>query len=133
HAIDREAIAKNLVGEGAAVQKSLCVPIQFGCETDVVQYEYNPEKAKQLLAEAGYPNGFTVQFYAYRDRPYSEAVINYLRAVGINAELQFLQWRALRPLIAYNKTPTGRLTFGWNGMLDASASTRPYSQLGPAH
>ena len=31
HAIDREAIAKNLVGEGAAVQKSLCVPVQFGC------------------------------------------------------------------------------------------------------
>ena len=131
HAIDREAIAKNLVGEGAAVQKSLCVPIQFGCETDVVQYEYNPEKAKQLLAEAGYPNGFTVQFYAYRDRPYSEAVINYLRAVGINAELQFLQWRALRPLIVDNKTPIAHLTFGSNGMLDASASTGHYFQFSP--
>lgn len=131
HAIDREAIAKNLVGKGAAVQKSLCVPIQFGCETDVTQYEYNPEKAKQLLAEAGYPNGFTVQFYAYRDRPYSEAVINYLRAVGINAELQFLQWRALRPLIVDNKTPIAHLTFGSNGMLDASASTGHYFQFSP--
>jgi len=131
HAIDREAIAKNLVGEGAAVQKSLCVPVQFGCETDVTQYDYNPEKAKQLLAEAGYPNGFGVQFYAYRDRPYSEAVINYLRAVGINAELQFLQWRALRPLIVDNKTPIAHLTFGSNGMLDASASTGHYFQFSP--
>ncbi len=131
HAIDREAITKNLVGEGAAVQKSLCVPVQFGCETDVTQYEYNPEKAKQLLAEAGYPNGFSIPFYAYRDRPYSEAVLNYLRAVGINGDLQFLQWRALRPLIADNKTEIAHLTFGSNGMLDASASTGHYFQFSP--
>lgn len=131
HAIDREAITKNLVGKGAAVQKSLCVPVQFGCETDVKQYEYDPEKAKKLLAEAGYPNGFSIPFYAYRDRPYSEAVLNYLRAVGINGDLQFLQWRALRPLIADNKTPIAHLTFGSNGMLDASASTGHYFQFSP--
>ncbi len=131
HAIDREAIAKNLVGKGAAVQKSLCVPVQFGCETDVTQYEFNPEQAKKLLAEAGYPDGFSVPFYAYRDRPYSEAVLNYLRAVGINGDLQFLQWRALRPLIVDNKTPIAHLTFGSNGMLDASASTGHYFQFSP--
>ena len=55
HAIDREAITENLVGDGSTVQKSMCVSVQFGCETDVTQYPYDPEKAKALLAEAGYP------------------------------------------------------------------------------
>ena len=125
HAIDREAIAKNLVGEGAAVQKSLCVPVQFGCTTDVPDYPYDPAKAKALLAEAGHPN-LPIPFYAYRDRPYSEAVLNYLRQAGIKPELKFLQWQALRPLIIEGKTEVAHLTFGSNGILDASASTSYY-------
>jgi peptide/nickel transport system substrate-binding protein len=131
HAIDRKALAENLVGEGSSVQQSMCVPVQFGCETDVKQYEYDPEKAKELLAEAGYADGFSVPFYAYRDRPYSEAVLNYLRAVGIEGDLQFLQWPALRPLIVDDQTEIAHLTFGSNGMLDASASTGYYFQFGP--
>jgi peptide/nickel transport system substrate-binding protein len=126
HAIDREAIAKNLVGEGAAVQKSMCVPVQFGCTTDVPDYPYDPAKAKALLAEAGHPDGFSIPFYAYRDRPYSEAVLNYLRQAGIKPELKFLQWQALRPLIIEGKTEMAHLTFGSNGILDASASTSYY-------
>ena len=125
HAIDREAIAKNLVGEGAAVQKSLCVPVQFGCTTDVPDYPYDPAKAKALLAEAGHPN-LSIPFYAYRDRPYSEAVLNYLRQAGTKPELKFLQWQALRPLIIEGKTEVAHLTFGSNGILDASASTSYY-------
>jgi peptide/nickel transport system substrate-binding protein len=126
HAIDRAAIAKNLVGEGAVVQKSLCVPVQFGCSTDVPDYAFDPAKAKALLAEAGYPNGVTVPFYAYRDRSYSEAVLNYLRQAGFKPELKFLQWQALRPLIIEGKTELAHLTFGSNGILDASASTSYY-------
>lgn len=131
HAIDRDAIVKNLVGEGAVVQKSLCVPVQFGCTTDVKQYEYDPKKAKALLAEAGYPDGLPITFYAYRDRPYSEAVLNYLREAGFKPELRFLQWQALRPLIVDNKTEVTHLTFGSNGLLDASASTGYYFRFGP--
>ncbi|UOM34389.1 ABC transporter substrate-binding protein [Acuticoccus sp. I52.16.1] len=128
YAIDREAIAKNLVGPGAKVQESMCVPVQAGCATDVTQYEYNPDKARELLAEAGYEGGFSTPFYAYRDRPYTEAVLNYLRDVGIETDLNFLQWRALRPLIVDDKTPIAHLTFGSNGMLDTSASTGHYFQ-----
>ena len=105
HAIDRESLSKNLVGAGSAVLKSFCAPVQAGCDTDVKQYDYDPEEAKKLLAEAGYPDGFKTTFYAYRDRPYTEAVLNYLRAVGIQTDLQFLQWGALRPLIVGDKTP----------------------------
>jgi len=128
HAIDSEAIATNIVGEGSAVLRSICVPVQAGCTTDVTQYEYDPDKARELLAEAGYPDGFSTPFHAYRDRPYSEAVLNYLRDVGIDGDLQFLQWRALRPLIVDDQTAIAHLTFGSNGILDASASTGHYFQ-----
>ena len=51
---------------------------------------YGPQKAKQLLAEAGYPNGFDAGDY-YCDASYAnlgEAVVNYLKAVGIRAQLR---------------------------------------------
>src|SRR3546814_12367739 len=109
--------------DGSAVQKSMCVPVQFGCETDVTQYPYDPAKAKALLAEAGYPDGFKVTFYAYRDRPYSEAVTNYLRAVGIEADLQFLQWRALRPLIVDDKPPIAHLRWAGRRVREGGVQT----------
>ncbi len=79
HAIDRAAIAKNLVGGASRVVDSACFPTQFGCEQNVMKYDYNPAKAKELLAKAGYPDGFETDFYAYRDRPFAEAMVGYLQ------------------------------------------------------
>jgi len=127
HAIDRKAITSQLVGEGAAVLDSICAPVQFGCATDVAVYPYDPAKAKQLLVEAGYPDGFSVPLYAYRDRPFSEAVAGYLRKIGITAELRFMQWTALRPIVQQEgKAQMAQLTWGSQGILDASASVGNY-------
>ncbi|MCP4149701.1 MAG: ABC transporter substrate-binding protein, partial [bacterium] len=57
HAINRDSIAKDLLGGQSRAVYSACFPSQFGCEQDVTKYKYNPEKAKKLLAEAGYPDG----------------------------------------------------------------------------
>ncbi len=127
HAIDRASITRDLVGEGAAVLDSMCAPAQFGCTTDVAVYPYDPAKAKQLLAEAGYPDGFSMPLYAYRDRPYSEAVVGFLRKIGITAELRFMQWTALRPIVQQEgKAQMAQLTWGSQGILDASASVGNY-------
>lgn len=126
YAIDRDAIVDSLAGEGAVVLKSMCVPDQAGCTTDVKQYDYDPDKARALLAEAGYDDGLNLPFYAYRDRPYSEAVMNYMREVGISTDLQFLKWGALRPTLSGGEAEVAHLTNGSNGILDATASLGYY-------
>jgi len=123
HAINREAIATNLVGPASVVIPSACHPDQFGCAQDVTKWAYDPNKAKKLLAEAGYPNGFTFDLYAYRQREFTEAVIGDLAKVGIKANLKFMQYRALRDLVWKNKTPINHMTWGSNSIPDASAIT----------
>ena len=129
HAIDREAIAK-LVGNSAAILKSMCYPTQIGCATDVKQWPYDPAKAKALLAEAGYAKGFKISFYAYRDRPYSEAILAYLRNVGIQPDFRFVQYVALRPLVIGGKTEIAHHSLGSWGMHDAAASVSVYFRGG---
>ena len=126
HAIDRESMVKNLVGESARVIHTICFPSQFGCTDEgAPRYEYNVQKAKQMLAEAGYPNGFEVPLVAYRERDQTEAMIGYLQAVGVKANLSFLQYAAMREQVRANKAGLAHQTWGSFSVNDVSAST-PY-------
>jgi peptide/nickel transport system substrate-binding protein len=128
HAVDRKAIAKNLVGGASQVIHSACFPTQFGCTQDVPKYDYNPGKAKKLLAEAGYPNGFTTDIFAYRQREYTEAVMGYLGKVGIKSKLKYMQYKALRGLVWDSKAPFHQMTWGSYSMNDVSAITSHFFQ-----
>ena len=123
HAVNRDAIATNLVGPASVVIPSACHPDQFGCAQDVPKWSYDPAKSKELLSEAGYPNGFTFDLYAYRQREFTEAVIGDLAKVGINANLKFMQYKALRDLVWKNETPVNHMTWGSNSIPDVSAIT----------
>lgn len=124
HAIDRQAIVKNLVGGTSRVIHSVCYPTQFGCTDEgVLKYEYNPQKAKKLLAEAGYPNGFEFNFHAYRDRPYAEASIGYLHAIGLKPKLVYMKYAAMREKWQGNKVPLAFWTWGSFSVNDISAIT----------
>ena len=123
HAIDRESISRNLVGGQSRVIHSHCFPSQFGCTDDVTKYEYDPAKAKALLAEAGYADGFETELHGYRDRPYGEAIISYLRAVGIKAKLKYLKYSTVREKIYGNKVTFDFTTWGSYGVNDISNIT----------
>ncbi|RMX06629.1 ABC transporter substrate-binding protein [Corticibacter populi] len=132
HAINREAIAANLVRGGSQVVHAPCFRTQFGCETaGVTQYAYDPAKAKALLAEAGYPDGFETDLWAYREREYAEAMIGDLRKAGIRARLHFVQYPAMRAEAASGRAAMTFQAWGSYSVNDASAFVGNYFTGGP--
>ncbi|MFE1600566.1 ABC transporter substrate-binding protein [Methylobacterium sp. ID0610] len=131
YAIDRQAMVDNLVRGGARVMNVLCFVGQFGCVDEGAQrYAYDPAKAKALLKEAGYPDGFEIDLAAYREREYAEAVIGYLRAVGIKARLNYLRYAAFRDALRGGKVSIGFQTWGSFSVNDVSAFTGVYFRGG---
>jgi peptide/nickel transport system substrate-binding protein len=131
HAIDREAIIKNLVGPASVVAPSPCHPDQFACSSDVPKYAYDPAKAKALLKEAGYPDGFEFDLYAYREREYTEAVIGDLVKVGLKPKLNYMQYTAFVENVHKGRTPVAHGTWGSNSIPDVSAMTAHFFLHGP--
>ena len=131
HAIDRKAIIKNIVGQGSELLNTMCTPSQTGCTDEgATVYNYDPALSKKLLAEAGYPNGFSIDIVAYRERQQTEAIMNYLQAVGIKPKLSYLQYAAMRDMIRANKAGLTHQTWASNLVNDISASTPVYFGFG---
>lgn len=127
HAIDREGMVKSIVGAGSRVINTICFPSQFGCTDEgAPRYAYDPAKAKKLLTEAGYSNGLELDIVAYRERNQTEALIGYLQAVGIKTNLRFLQYAAMREIVAGGKANLTHQTWGSFSVNDVSAATSNY-------
>lgn len=122
YAIDRGTMAKQLMQGGARAIDTPCYPTQFGCDASAaVHYAYDPAKAKQLLAEAGYPNGFNTELVTYDLPAWGGAIQGYLKAVGINVRLTQLQVAAVvqRSLAGQNPMELG--SWGSYSVNDVSA------------
>jgi peptide/nickel transport system substrate-binding protein len=133
YAIDRQTIADKLVTGGSRVPPAPCYPTQFGCDGDAaVKYNYDPAKAKALLAEAGYPNGFEIEFVSYMLPTWEAAVQNYLQAVGIRAKLTHMQVQAVIERVNKGETPLNFGSWGSYSINDVSAILPNYFTFGDA-
>jgi peptide/nickel transport system substrate-binding protein len=121
-AIDRATMAKQLIQGDSRVIDTPCFPSQFGCDVSAaVKYPYDPARARQLLAEAGYPNGFDTELVTYAQAQLVAALQNYLKAVGINVRIQQLQIGAAIQLAEAGKAPLYSGSWGSNSVNDTSA------------
>ena len=99
-AIDKQSIVDDLYMGTAIKATNGMPPFMLGYNDEIVDYPYDPEKAKTLLAEAGYPDGFEVTLYVMPvSRPYmfdppkiGEAIQSYLGAVGIKVNIYSVDW-----------------------------------------
>lgn len=88
HAVDVDAIISHYL-TGREYRTTLVGKGSIGYNPKAFFYDYNPEKAKALLKEAGYPNGFPLTFFVLQDvRPEIEALAQYWRDAGIDVKFQ---------------------------------------------
>ncbi len=109
HAIDRKAIKETMYPGELARLATSCVPPGYFGHVPMTFPEYSPEKAKKLLAEAGYPNGFTIKNYFISKSFFYPKVLTLaqeqLKKVGINVELQLVEHATYHENIRKNLNP----------------------------
>ncbi len=98
YAIDKDAII-NITAEGHGTKLGTSIYPSFKKYFDeslIDFYPYSPQVAKQMLAEAGYPNGFDMEIVVPSNyTPHvnvASVIVEQLKAVGINASLKTVEW-----------------------------------------
>ena len=124
HAIDKEALIGQTLPEGTEPATQFIPKSVNGFSEDVTKYEYDPEKAKQLLAEAGYADGFTIDFNYPTgvSRPYMPTpeqvfsnLSNQLSQVGIQVEAKPAKWSPDYLNQVQGTADHGLHLLGWTG------------------
>lgn len=121
HAIDRQALVDAFFEGRGEVAKNPMPPVISGYNDDIEGYEYDPERAKELLEEAGLGDGFEMELWAMPvPRPYmpdgqkvAEAIQSNLAEVGITANIVSYEWATYLEKAANGEADAFLL--GWTG------------------
>lgn len=132
YAVDKEAIVENVLF-GLGVVADAPIPPHFFGYSKMEPYEYDPDKARQLLREAGYEDGLSLKMIHptgryLQDKEVAEAVQAYLAEVGIEVTLETMDWPSfvqnlLKPL---DEVDYDLVLVGWGpGVADAHFTLYP--------
>jgi ABC-type transport system substrate-binding protein len=107
-AINRQAMLDRLyAGAGGPLSSFFAGPGTIGYVKDLPADPYDPERAKQLMVDAGYPDGFEVKILTYDfdgdfpDLPtMSQAILGFLQEINIKGEVDIMEWPAMQTLMS---------------------------------
>lgn len=126
YAVDKKTIVQTVLGGFGFPTGCPLNSYMFGYDkSPCTPYEYNPERAKQLLVEAGYPGGFSMTLGSpngryLNDRQVAEAIVGQWAKIGVKAELRVQEWSTYVGAINQRKVPTDAVLLGWgNNEFDA--------------
>jgi len=124
HAVNADALVKNLLLGYAVRLNGPMFPTTPGYDEKQPAYAYDPERAKRLLAQAGYPNGFEVEFAVSpafqgiaKGTEVGEAIAGQLGRVGVRAKLNVQDSAAL--FNAYSAKKLQMYLFAWKSSPEA--------------
>ncbi|WP_137744788.1 ABC transporter substrate-binding protein [Robertmurraya siralis] len=121
HAVNKQEIIDAFYAGAADPAINPMPPVVAGYNPEVEDYEYDPEKAKELLAEAGYPDGFEMELWAMPvPRPYmpegqkvAEALQKMFEEIGVKAKIVTYEWGTY--LEKANAGEADTFLLGWTG------------------
>jgi len=111
YAIDKDAIIRSVLQGYAQRLDAPVAPGQYAYSPDIApRYSYDPAKARQLVAEAGYPNGLDVELsspvnFLLKDVEITQAIAPMLTAVGIRTKVLTPEWSTLWTNIQAGRVP----------------------------
>lgn len=124
YAVDMDGIYETVAGGyGTRLQCQIVAPGGFGYNPDLVgKYDYDPDKAKELLAEAGYGDGVTLKGSVtnaryFRDRPLMDALVSQWSQVGVSVDLAYLESSEWLTQLINADLPEGIMNIGLNWYL----------------
>jgi len=101
YAVNKDAIVNDVLKGTGAASKGPVLPGTWGADGALKAYPYDPDRARKLLAEAGYPTGFSTTLWVPESGSGMQAPVamstvmqSNLKAVGVNVSLQTMEWGA---------------------------------------
>jgi oligopeptide transport system substrate-binding protein len=119
YAVNKEAIVREITQRGSLPATGALPPGMPGHDPDLQGYDYQPEKAKRLLAEAGYPDGIrfpVVQLWSNHTAESTKAELaayqRYLAELGVQVEIRFApDWPTFKKMLEQGQLPMFRLVW----------------------
>lgn len=139
YAIDKEALVKSvMLGFAKVLDAQLVGADGFGHNPKIEPYPHDLQRARRLLSEAGFPNGFTIKMETsegryVKQREISEAIVGQLGRAGVRVQMDVLEWATFVTKLLRTLDIAPLSYVGWNYFpaMDSDFVLRHYASDSP--